>query len=403
MYFYFCIFLLVLETLVFRQFCMFKRSFQRQTTRRIKSFDPSVLVKNSLYKPNLVEETYSAKHSFGDFAFPQQLLFNINQRNYSTLTPIQDQVIPLLLSRSDVVGLANTGTGKTAAFLLPFLKKIAQDRSQRVLVMAPTRELAVQIDQEIRSFSLKMGIFSALCIGGVGMYSQIRSLQRNPNFVVGTPGRLKDLAGQHRLNFATFNTVILDEVDRILDMGFINDMTAILLALPKLRQSAFFSATMTPQIQRVMNSFLKQPVIVSVKTQTVLTNIAQDVVPTHGKAKTEVLHDLLIKQGFDKVLVFGRTKWGLEKLASDLSRRGLVVVAIHGNKSQGQRQHSLSEFKNNRVKVLLATDVASRGLDIDDVTHVINFDLPESYEDYIHRIGRTGRADKRGIALTLVP
>lgn len=382
---------------------MFKRNFQRQTTRRIKSFDPSILVKNSPHQSAPPLDVYIANHTFGDFGFSPQLVANIATRNYSTLTPIQDQVIPLLISGKDVVGLANTGTGKTASFLLPFIQKVIQNRTQRVLIMAPTRELAVQIDQEIRSFSLKMGIFSALCIGGVGMYSQIRSLQQNPNFVVGTPGRLKDLAGQRRLNFATFNTVVLDEVDRILDMGFIHDMTEILLALPKLRQSAFFSATMTPQVQRIMNSFLKQPVIVSVKTQTVLTNIAQDVVPTHGKAKTEVLHDLLIKQGFDKVLVFGRTKWGLEKLASDLSRRGLAVVAIHGNKSQGQRQRSLMEFKSNRVKVLLATDVASRGLDIDDVTHVINFDLPESYEDYIHRIGRTGRADKRGMALTLVP
>ena len=269
--------------------------------------------------------------------------------------------------------------------------------------MAPTRELAVQIEEELKNFSRQMKIFSALCIGGVSMQGQIRSLYPNPNFVIGTPGRLKDLSLRHKIVFSSFNTVVLDEVDRMLDMGFIHNMTDILSALPKLRQSAFFSATMTPQVQKVMNTFLKNPITISIKTHTVISNIAQDVIKTNGKPKIDVLHNLLIQDGFDKVLVFGRTKWGLERLATDLARRGFAVVAIHGNKSQGQRQRSLAEFKNNRVKVLLATDVASRGLDIDDVTHVINFDLPESYEDYIHRIGRTGRASKTGIALTLVP
>lgn len=382
------------------------RYFNHQPNRsfrpRVKSFDPSILVKNSLSQPARTEEAYTPTHTFLDFGLPQQLIANITDRDYATPTPIQDQVIPRLLEGKDVVGLANTGTGKTAAFLFPFIKKVALNRSQKVLVMTPTRELAVQIDQELRSFSRRLGIYSVLCIGGVSMYGQIRSLQSNPSFVIGTPGRLNDLARQRRLNFSTFNTVVLDEVDRILDMGFIHSMTQILSALPRERQSAFFSATMTPPVQRVMNTFLSQPVTISIKTQTVLVNIAQDVVKTNGKAKIDVLHNLLIQKGFDKVLVFGRTKWGLEKLATDLSRRGFAVAAIHGNKSQSQRQRSLLEFKNNRVKILLATDVASRGLDIDAVTHVINYDLPESYEDYIHRIGRTGRANKTGIALTLV-
>ena len=377
--------------------------FRPQSNRRIKNFDPSDLVKNTPLQPAVTVEPYSPQYSFADFGFPQQLLTNITSRNYAALTPIEDQVIPLLQSGKDVVGLANTGTGKTAAFLLPLIKKVVADRSQKVLIMAPTRELATQIEQELRSFSARMGIFSALCIGGVSMTRQIRTLQTNPNFVIGTPGRLKDLAQQRKISFYTFNNVVLDEVDRILDMGFIHSMTAILTALPNNRQSAFFSATMTAEVQQVMTKYLKQPTTVSVKTHTVLENIAQDIVKTNGKAKIEVLHNLLIQQGFDKVLVFGRTKRGLEILATDLFKRGFAIAAIHGNMSQVQRQRSLSEFKNNRVKVLLATDVASRGLDIDDVTHVINYDLPESYEDYIHRIGRTGRAHKRGRALTLVP
>ena len=374
-----------------------------KTRHRIKSFDPSLLVRNSPAQLAQTPEAYLPKHTFSDFGFPPQLVNNIAGRNYSTLTPIQDQVIPLLLEGKDVVGLANTGTGKTASFLLPFIKKVDADRSQKVLIMAPTRELAVQIEEELKNFSRQMKIFSALCIGGVSMQGQIRSLYPNPNFVIGTPGRLKDLSLRHKIVFSSFNTVVLDEVDRMLDMGFIHNMTDILSALPKLRQSAFFSATMTPQVQKVMNTFLKNPITISIKTHTVISNIAQDVIKTNGKPKIDVLHNLLIQDGFDKVLVFGRTKWGLERLATDLARRGFAVVAIHGNKSQGQRQRSLMEFKTNRVKVLLASDVASRGLDIDNVTHVINFDLPESYEDYIHRIGRTGRADKTGIALTLIP
>ncbi|KKU37567.1 MAG: DEAD/DEAH box helicase family protein [Candidatus Amesbacteria bacterium GW2011_GWA1_46_35] len=217
-----------------------------KTRHRIKSFDPSLLVRNSPAQLAQTPEAYLPKHTFSDFGFPPQLVNNIAGRNYSTLTPIQDQVIPLLLEGKDVVGLANTGTGKTASFLLPFIKKVDADRSQKVLIMAPTRELAVQIEEELKNFSRQMKIFSALCIGGVSMQGQIRSLYPNPNFVIGTPGRLKDLSLRHKIVFSSFNTVVLDEVDRMLDMGFIHNMTDILSALPKLRQSAFFSATKNP-------------------------------------------------------------------------------------------------------------------------------------------------------------
>jgi len=399
-----------LTRLLFRQVCGFEsqkmRYFKRQqnhnSRHRIKSFDPSTLVKNLPQDNPPVQTDYVPKHSFSDFGFHNTLKNNITDRKYTALTPIQDQVIPLLLSGKDVVGIANTGTGKTAAFLTPLIQKVMSNRSQRVLILAPTRELAVQIDQEFRIFSRNAGLASGLCIGGVNIRGQIYNLRYKPNFVIGTPGRIKDLASQRVINFFSFNNVVLDEVDRMLDMGFVRDITQIMSSLPKNRQSAFFSATITPEVTKIMNGFLSSPVTVSVRANTTLNNISQEIVKSNGKPKIEILHNLLVSPGFDKVLVFGRTKYGLERLANDLSKRGFSVVAIHGNKSQSQRQRSLEKFKNNHIKVLLATDVASRGLDIDNVTHVINYDLPGSYEDYVHRIGRTGRANKTGIALTLV-
>lgn len=391
------------------------RGFKRHSTRpfnrpnrgprgqhRVKTFDPSILVKNSPAQAQPVQEAYVPKHVFLEFGLGEQLLRNVAAKKYVTPTPIQDQAIPLLMAGRDVVGIANTGTGKTAAFLLPLIHKVAGDRRQRILIVTPTRELAGQILAELRQFCAGMGIRGTLCIGGVSMYAQIRDLNTNPNFVIGTPGRLKDLELQKKLYFGSFNNVVLDEVDRMLDMGFVKDVTGILEMLAKPRQSAFFSATVSGEIENIMKKFLVNPATISIRSKTVIENITQDIVNTHGKAKVDVLHDLLIKKEFEKVLVFGRTKRGLQKLAIDLTRRGFGVTAIHGNKSQGQRQRSLEQFKSNRVKVLLATDVASRGLDIDNISHVINFDLPESYDDYIHRIGRTGRADKKGIALTLV-
>src|SRR3989339_1891569 len=380
----------------------FNRQPNRSSQHRVRTFDPTVLVKNQPQTPPAAPVAYVPKNSFSDFNFHPTLQNNIKARNFTTLTPIQDQTIPLLLAGKDVVGIASTGTGKTAAFLTPLIQKAIIDRTQKVLILAPTRELAVQIEQEFKSFAKNSGLFSALCIGGVNIRGQIYNLRYQPGFVIGTPGRIGDLANQGVINFSVFNNVVLDEVDRILDMGFVREITQILTALPKNRQSAFFSATVTPEVTRVMNGFLISPVTISVRANSTLPNISQEIVKANGKPKTDVLHDLLRRPGFDKVLVFGRTKHGLEKLASDLGKRGFPVVAIHGNKSQSQRQHSLELFKTNRIKVLLATDVASRGLDIDNVTHVINYDLPQTYEDYIHRIGRTGRAGKSGFALTFV-
>jgi ATP-dependent RNA helicase RhlE len=345
---------------------------------------------------------YVPTHTFADFQLGSALMSNVASRGYTIPTPIQDQVIAPLMAGQDLVGIASTGSGKTAAFLLPLIEKVAKNRSQKVLIVAPTRELAVQINDEFRQLSRGMGIFSAVCIGGLSLGFQMRDLYRNPNFVIGTPGRLRDLEEHRGLNFSGFSTIVLDEVDRMLDMGFITDVKDMISKLPRERQSLGFYATLPEDIKSLMRQFLHDPVMVTIAPAASVLNINQDVIRTNGRAKQEVLHDLLIKPGFDKVLIFGRTKHGIDKLLKDLTTRGFKVGSIHGNKSQGQRQRALNEFKQNKLKILLATDIASRGLDIDDVTHVINYDLPESYDDYVHRIGRTARAGKSGIALTFI-
>ncbi|MBP9702566.1 DEAD/DEAH box helicase [Candidatus Woesebacteria bacterium] len=368
---------------------------------RIKymSVDPRILVK----KGTKLEQTpYESKHQFSDFPFSTIIQENIVRKKYVTPTPIQDQVIPVVMEGRDVIGLAATGTGKTAAFMLPLLNKIMRVKTERVLIMAPTRELAVQIVEEGGEFARGSGINYALIIGGVDMRGQIRDLSRKPSLVVGTPGRLKDLMERRALRMSDYQTIVLDEVDRMLDMGFIDDMRTIIGQLPKERHGLFFSATMNDKAQIIAREFLNNPVTIQIETQHASEAVDQDIVKLNGRSKIEVLHELLIQPGFDKVLVFGRTKHGMEKLSKTLTERGFATASIHGNKSQSQRQRALTAFKRNEVKVLLATDVAARGIDIDSVTHVINFELPETYADYIHRIGRTGRADRTGVALTFI-
>ena len=272
-----------------------------------------------------------------------------------------------------------------------------------MLIIVPTRELALQIVDELRAFSKSLNIYSATCIGGANIRSQIFSLQRNPAFVVGTPGRLKDLINRKCLNLSRFTNVVLDEVDRMLDMGFVNDIKYFISLLPVKRQSLFFSATVPKEADNLIRGFLNNHIKISVKSGDTPDNVEQDIVKVRDKSqKIESLHDLLIKDEFKKVLVFGRTKRGVEHLSNTLRERGFKVGAIHGNKSQTKREKVLSLFKTNQLQTLVATDLAARGLDIPDITHVINYDLPATYDDYIHRIGRTGRANKRGTALTFV-
>ncbi len=378
-----------------------RRSFHGK--RRNRSFNPIALIQNQSQKSRQKIKTATIQHEFSDFNINNRIKTNIKQKGYLKPTPIQDQVIPLIIQNKDVVGIANTGTGKTASFLIPLIEKAFNNNDEKVLIITPTRELALQIQEEFINLARSLRIFSAICIGGVSINGQIRQLSRNPQFVVGTPGRLKDLQERKLLNLNVFSTIVLDEVDRMLDMGFIHDIKHLISFFPQKRQSLFFSATIEGKVKQVMQQFLKQPIIISVKTGYTTENVKQEIVKLNRKNKIEILHDLLIQPDFNRVLVFGRTKWGMEKLSKELVKRGFKATAIHGNKSQNQRQRALRLFKTGEIKILLATDVAQRGLDISNVSHVINFDLPETEDDYVHRIGRTGRADKKGHAITLIP
>lgn len=340
---------------------------------------------------------------FAAFDLTNQILANISYKGYGAPTPIQDQAIPAILSGRDVIGIANTGTGKTAAFLIPLVNKVAQNKSERVLIVAPTRELALQIHDELRSVAKGLGIHTVLCIGGISLGRQKGELKQTPHFVIGTPGRIKDLIKERSLQLSMFGNVVLDEADRMVDIGFISDIKYFISLLPQHRQSLFFSATISPKVKEILQHFVLNPITVSVKQQVTAENITQEIVKVeNGFTKIDTLHNLLIQDGFDKVLIFGRTKWGVQKLTNVLIKQGFKAAAIHGNKNQNQRQRAIQMFKNNEIQVLLATDVASRGLDIQGVTHVINYEMPASMEDYIHRIGRTGRANQKGIALTFV-
>lgn len=371
--------------------------------------DPKLVLKiqemQRLNKPGIeaVKADYIPQNTFASFQILDQLKKNITERGYIAPTEIQDQSIQEILNGRDLIGMANTGTGKTAAFLIPLVDKVAKNKNERVLILAPTRELALQIQEELRHFAKGLGIYAALCIGGTNIHRQKNELRQLPHFVIGTPGRIKDLIKEKSLFLSMFRTVVLDEADRMVDIGFINDIKFFIGLLPKERQSLFFSATISGKVTEILQNFVHNPVTVSVRSQDTAENIAQEVIKVISQhRKLDQLHDLLAQDGFDKVLIFGKTKWGIQKLTDELVRRGFRAGAIHGNKRQNQRQKTLEQFKRNEIKILLATDVASRGLDIEDVSHVINYDMPASYEDYIHRIGRTGRATKKGIALTFV-
>lgn len=349
------------------------------------------------------EPVFVPEHTFADFDINEHLKKNIIARKYENPTPIQDKTIPHALLGQDVVGLAATGTGKTAAFLIPLIDKVMKQKGERVLIMAPTRELAVQIERELAGFAKGLGFRGMVAVGGANIGPQISQLKHDPAFVIGTPGRLKDLMERRALVLTEFGTVVLDEADRMLDMGFIDDMRMIMSKMRKQRHTLFFSATMGRDIERLIGDFLSSPVIISVKTTDTPSSIDQDVVRIpRGADKFEVLAGLLKDRDFSRVLVFGRTKFGVEKLAKALSRLHIHAESIHGNKTHGARIRALEAFKAGKVSVLVATDVAARGIDIPAVSHVINYDLPSTYEDYVHRIGRTGRAAHKGKALTFV-
>ena len=347
---------------------------------------------------------YEATHKFIDFPFGAELQHNISKKGYETPSAIQDQAIPHIIEGRDVIGLANTGTGKTADFLLPIIERQSGIMLRpSVLVVAPTRELAQQIDEQFRDFSKGLGLYSTLVVGGMNIERQIRDLKRRPHLIIGTPGRLKDLIQRRAIQLKNMTTLVLDEADRMLDMGFLPDIRQIVNDMPRERQTLFFSATITPEISALVNDFLNDPVTVSVRTSETSEHVEQDIIEARDKShKIELLTEMLEKDGYEKVLIFGETKFGVQRLSAHLDNSGIPSVAIHGNKNQSQRTKALKSFKDEKVKVLVATDVAARGLDIPNVSHVINFDTPQTYEDYIHRIGRTGRGGAKGRAHTFI-
>ena len=377
------------------------RGGSRGGGRKQPTFDPSQFINKNPVEAAV--EAYVPKHTFKDFKLGGLIVDNVEKLGIETPSPIQDQIIPYVMDGRDVIGIAETGTGKTAAFLLPLIEKTAKQKNQVTLILTPTRELALQAEGEFRKFGIGMKQFATTCVGGTSIRPQIRALQRQNHFIIGTPGRILDLIDRKVLKPEKITNVVLDEADRMLDMGFINDMRKILSGVSKERQTLFFSATMTVEAERLVNDFMRKPVTVSVKKKDVTNSIAQDVVLYEHAHKFDTLLALLSKSELSRVIVFGAMKHSVEKLANELISNGIKAESIHGNKSHGQRQRSLSNFKSGHARVLVATDVAARGIHVDNVSHVINYDLPNTFEDYVHRIGRTGRGTKSGQALTFVP
>ncbi len=379
----------------------FRKSFSKKSGFSANKIDIARFVQKSV---SIEEEAiYKPVNKFADFNIDARLKNNIIRKGYQDPTPIQDKIIPLILEGKDVVGVANTGTGKTAAFLIPAINKYLLRRENKTIVIVPTRELALQIEKELKEFSVGLNLFSVICIGGTSMGAQFHNLKRNNDFVIGTPGRIKDLVQRRSLDMSRFKTIVLDEADRMLDMGFVDDMRYLMEQMPQEKQSLLFSATIPDEIDALARKFLKDPVKISVKTREAANNINQDIVKVGDKSrKIEVLCDLLKKDNFNKVLIFGKTKHGVERLSKDLVQKGFRAESIHGDKTQSKRKRAIDFFKGSQGKILVATDVAARGLDIDNITHVINYDIPATYDDYVHRIGRTGRGRKKGEAITFV-
>jgi len=346
---------------------------------------------------------------FTELGLSADILRAVSEQGYSEPTPIQAKAIPVVLEGRDVLAGAQTGTGKTAGFTLPLLQKLSEqkpakgNRPVRALVLTPTRELAAQVAESVQTYSKHLPIRSAVIFGGVKINPQIATLRRGVDILVATPGRLLDHVNQKTLDLSQVEVLVLDEADRMLDMGFIHDIRKVLALLPKQRQNLLFSATFSNDIKKLADGLLNSPTLIEVaQRNTTSERVAQVVHYVDKKRKRELLSFLIGSGNWKQVLVFTRTKHGANRLAQQLEQDGLTAAAIHGNKSQGARTRALADFKRGAVRVLVATDIAARGLDIDQLPHVVNFELPNVPEDYVHRIGRTGRAGNEGEAMSLV-
>lgn len=342
--------------------------------------------------------------NFENLNLIEPLLKALQQEGYTTPTPIQEQAIPIVLHGKDLLGCAQTGTGKTAAFSLPILQKLYktdQKKNIKALILTPTRELAIQIGECFEAYGRYTGIKHTVIFGGVSQKPQTDTLQEGIQILVATPGRLLDLIDQHYISLKSIDFFVLDEADRMLDMGFIHDIKRILKLLPIQRQTLFFSATMPPEIEKLANSMLTNPEKVEVTpASSTVDTISQSVYFVEKQQKKDLLIHLLKNPSVESVLIFTRTKYGADKLARTLTKAGIGAEAIHGNKTQNARQRALTNFKNHTLRALIATDIAARGIDVDLLSHVINYELPNIPETYVHRIGRTGRAGNEGTALS---
>jgi ATP-dependent RNA helicase RhlE len=347
--------------------------------------------------------------SFNTLGLSAELLRAVSDQGYSKPTPIQTQSIPVILNGQDILAGAQTGTGKTAGFTLPMLQRLNQNNGKRkgqairALVLTPTRELAAQVGESVTTYGKYLPLKSAIVFGGVKINPQIQKLRKGVDVLVATPGRLLDHVNQRTVDLSQVEMLVLDEADRMLDMGFIRDIRKVLALLPKQKQTLLFSATFSTEIKRLANDLLNSPTLIEVARQnTASERVTQVIHPVDKNRKRELLSYLIGSNNWQQVLVFTRTKHGANRLAEQLEKDGISSAAIHGNKSQGARTRALSEFKTGKVRVLVATDIAARGLDIDQLPHVVNFELPNVPEDYVHRIGRTGRAGNEGEAMSLV-
>ncbi|MCP4311555.1 MAG: DEAD/DEAH box helicase [Bacteroidetes bacterium] len=371
--------------------------------KKASTLDPSLLVKEA--EQGVEEKVFRSDRLVSELPINDKLKQALSAKGYERPTEIQDRTLETLLKGRDILGIAQTGTGKTGAFLIPIIEQLLHKRvNPYALIVVPTRELALQVEEEFKSMAKGLGLFSAVFIGGTNINRDLQTLRRNTHVVIATPGRLLDLTDRRAIDLGKFQTLVLDEFDRMLDMGFIRDVNRILDGMRQRNHTMLFSATLDKSQQSMINNILSNPVTVKVSTgDSSGDSIDQDIIRVKpGEDKFVVLKKMLSQNDFDKVLLFEETKHRVSRLCMKLNKAGIPAEQIHGNKSQNARQSALKAFKQGRVQVLVATDVASRGLDISDVSHVINYQVPQTHDSYIHRIGRTGRAGKAGKAYTFV-
>ena len=371
--------------------------------KRISTLNPDLLVNEA--RPGMDEKVFRSTRLINDLPIDMKLKKALASKGYRRPTEIQDRTLETLLEGKDILGIAQTGTGKTGAFLIPIIQKLLHSRlNSYALVVVPTRELALQVEEEFKSMTGGMRLYSACFIGGTNINRDLQTLQRNSHVVIATPGRLLDLTDRRAIDLGKFKTLVLDEFDRMLDMGFVRDVNRILGGMRQRSHTMLFSATLDRSQQEMINRILENPVTVKVSEGNRSgDSIEQEIIRVKpGEDKFVILKDMLGQNDFKKVLLFEETKHRVSRLCMKLNKAGITADQIHGNKSQNARQNALKAFKQGKVKVLVATDVAARGLDISEVSHVINYQVPQNHESYIHRIGRTGRAGKSGKAYTFV-